>query len=107
MNRYRPASGPVAFDVTMSQAPEFEFGTRSFWVLRSATVRWLHFELERVIGVASSGLSTANGRADEVRGVKDENLVLTARAGSPTRNVRAMASFTLFDMDASPNGYSE
>ena len=91
----------------MSQLPELEFGTRVFCVLVSATVRWLHFALGSAIGVASSGLSTGSGRADDVRGVKVENLVLTARVGSPTRNVRAIASFTRFDMDASPNGYSE
>jgi hypothetical protein len=98
MKRYRPASGPVSFDVIMSQLPELELGTRSSCVLRSATVRWLHIGLGNVIGVASSGPSTGNGPAELVRGVKFVNLVLTATTGSPARSTSPKASLTRFDM---------
>src|SRR5262245_2427589 len=85
----------------MSQLPELEFGTRLFWVLRSATVRWLHFGLDSVIGVASSGPSIGSGGAELVRGVKSENLVLTASAGSAERNARARTILTRCDMGSS------
>lgn len=82
----------------MSQLPEFELGTRAFWVRRSATVRWLHFGLDSVTGVASSGPSIGSGNAELVSGMKSENLVLTARAGRPKTTMRARVSFTRFDM---------
>src|SRR5262245_20670753 len=50
------------------------------------------------MGVASSGPSMVSAGAEAVRGVKFENLVLTARTGNPTTNANANASFTRVDM---------
>src|SRR5262245_52103167 len=83
----------------MSQLPEFEPGTSVFCVLRSATVRWLHFALPSVIGVASSGPSTGSPAAELVSGEKSVNLVLTARTGRAITTTNVSASFRRLDID--------
>ena len=102
MNRYRPASGPVSFAVIMSQLPELDPGAISICVLRSATVRWLHFEFASVIGVDSSGPSTGSAGAELVSGLKLVNLVLMARTGRPARSTSPTVRVARFDMCERP-----
>src|SRR4029453_12236605 len=84
----------------MSQLPEFEFTDSVFCVALSASVRWLHFALESVIGAAS--LVTGTWPAELGSGVKSESLVLAARADRPVMSVSASASGTRFDIMCSP-----